>query len=42
MERYVKGAIVNRSKRNLTKDFLERNLQRRKRAGSLTPEEAGK
>lgn len=26
MERYVKGAIVNRPKRNLTKDFLEKNL----------------
>ena len=26
MERYVKGAIVNRSKKNLTKDFLEKNL----------------
>ena len=41
MERYVKNAIVNRSKANLTKDFLERNLQRRKRAGS-NPEEVGK
>ena len=42
MERYVKGAIVNRSKKNITKDQLEKNLQRRRRAGSMNPEEAGR
>ena len=34
MERYVKG-FINRSKKNLTKDFLEKNLSGRRRGSSF-------
>ena len=41
MEKYVKSAIL-KSKQNVTKDFLEKNLAGRKRLASMNEIEAGK
>ena len=41
MEKYVKSAIM-KSKKNVTKDFLEKNLTGRKRLMSAPESEAGK